>query len=173
MIFTKVKNNNNSFFNINILTSYEINVRDFISELPRAVRKAVHLNLYAKCENNNTFIGFHPETVKSWVKNGKLTEADVAGVKYAGELRKLRYSPAIINDIVKSANENGYLVSLNHPAWSLINFNDYTNYDGIWAVEIYNSECKALGWCDDEHVYGEMLQYGKQIFGIATHAKPN
>ena len=151
-----------------MLTAYEIDIRDFESEFHRGVRKAVHLNLFAKNPDNNTFIGFHPETVKHLVNKGKVTKDEVNNVKYAGELRELYYSPAIVNGIIKSAKENGYLVSLNHPLWSLINYSDYSQYEGIWAVEIYNNGSAVLGFSDEEYVYEEMLRQGKRVFCTAT-----
>ena len=154
--------------NFIMLTAYEIDIRNYKSDIHRAVRKAVHLNLFAKNQDNTTFIGFHPETVKHLVKRGTVTEDEIKKVKYAGELRELYYSPDIVNNIIKSARENGYLVSLNHPAWSLINYSDYSNYEGIWAVEIYNNECAKMDYSDDEHVYEEMLRLGKHVFCTAT-----
>jgi len=151
-----------------MLTAYEINVRDFNSKNKRTVCKEVHLNLFAKDPDNNTFIGFHPETVRHLLNKGKVTDDEINNVKYAGGLRELSYSPAIVNGIIKSAKENGYIVSLNHPSWSLINYSDYEVYDGVWAVEVYNTECDRLGFSNDEHVYEDMLRLGKRVFCTAT-----
>ena len=151
-----------------MLTAYEIDIRDFESEFHRGIRKTVHLNLFAKNPDNTTFIGFHPETVKHLVNKGKVTQDEIDNVKYAGELRELCYSPAIVNDIIKSAKENGYLVSLNHPLWSLLNYSDYSQYEGVWAVEIYNNGSALLGFSNEEYAYEDMLRQGKQVFCTAT-----
>lgn len=121
-----------------MLTAYEISIRSDDDPMPHAFRKVVDLNLFAKEPYNLTQCGYHPETVDWLVKRGKLTKEEQANIKYAGELRDLHYYPENINKIVKTANEAGFLVSLNHPEWNNITAEDYLKYEGLWAVEVYS-----------------------------------
>lgn len=151
-----------------MLTAYEISVRDYDSQTPGAIRKIVDLNFFARNPDNRTLIGYHPDTVQWLVNRGKISQQTVDNATYAGELRELHYSPSIVNSIIRCANENGYLVSINHPTWSLINYSDYSQYEGAWAVEVFNNHCAVDGLGDSEHVFEEMLRLGKPIFATAT-----
>lgn len=157
-----------------MLTAYEISIRSDDDPMPHAFRKVVDLNLFAKEPYNLTQCGYHPETVDWLVKRGKLTKEEQANIKYTGELRDLYYYPENINKIVKTANEAGFLVSLNHPEWNNITAEDYLKYEGLWAVEVYNHGCYAdSGLYDSEAVFDDFLRSGKQIFATATDDNHN
>lgn len=156
------------------ITSYEISVRSDDVAIPHAYRKVVDLNFFAKDPHNNVQIGYHPETVEWLVQRGKLSEAERDAIRYAPPLRDCHYYPANINRIIKSANENGWLVTINHPMWSLMNWNDYAQFEGAWAVEVYNHGCAVLsGEADSETVYEDILRTGKRIFATATDDNHN
>lgn len=149
------------------LTAYEISIRTD-DETPHAYRKIVDLNLLAKEPNNLTQIAYHPYTVSWLVERGKMTQQEVDAIQYAGDLRDLRYYPGNINKIIKTANENGFLVTVNHPMWSLA-IGDHSQYEGAWAMEIYNHGCYALnGLPSADMVYDDMLRSGKKLFCVAT-----
>lgn len=155
-----------------VLTAYEISIRNDDDVTPHAYRKVVDLNLFAKDPHNLTQVSYHPDTVAWLVQRGKLESADQ--IKYAGDLRDMHYYPANVNKIIKSANENGFLVSINHPMWSLMNYNDYATFEGAWAVEVYNHGCHAVsGLGDSENVLDDILRTGKSIFAIATDDNHN
>lgn len=157
-----------------ILTAYEISIRNDDDATPHALRKVIDLNLFAKDPYNVTQVGYHPDSVAWLVRRGKMTEEEAKAIKYTGELRDMHYYPANINRIIRSANENGFLVSINHPMWSLMNYNDYGGFEGAWAVEVYNHGCYVLdGHHDSEQVYDDLLRSGKKIFCIATDDNHN
>ena len=157
-----------------VLTAYEISVRSDDVAIPHAYRRVVDLNLFAKNPHNVTQVGFHPDTVAHWIKRGRITEQQAREIKYAGELRDNHYYPANINQIIREANENGFLVCINHPVWSLVNAQDYGVYEGAWAMEIYNHGCAVLsGMNDAENVFEDMLRSGKKIYAVATDDNHN
>ena len=41
---------------------------------------------------------------------------------------------------IARASEKGYLVTYNHPAWSMQDARDYIGLEGIWCVEMFNGE---------------------------------
>ena len=120
--------------------------------------KVCHLNFYAKDQQNvyNFFYNskydhFSAVERRSSFKN---PEKDVPRTYGEG-----------INNLIKSANENGFFVAYNHPRWSLENYRDYSKYEGLWGVEIYNSSCNIGGLYEyDINVYDDMLRDGKKLF---------
>ena len=79
------------------------------------------------------------------------------------------FSPESINEMTKAASDAGFFVTYNHPTWSLENYNDYTKYENLNAMEIYNHECHILGY--DSYVptiYDDMLKIGKKIYAVAA-----
>ena len=77
------------------------------------------------------------------------------------------YSPENINRVIAKANEKGFLVTYNHPAWSLEYYTDYAPLEGLWGMEYYNTGSYASGV--DEHngwVFREFLHMGKQLMPI-------
>lgn len=73
-----------------------------------------------------------------------------------------------INEIIKGATEQGFLVSYNHPSWSLETALDYSGLKNLFAVEIYNHSCNRLGFTDDEAAYDHLLRRGNRLFCTAT-----
>ena len=84
------------------------------------------------------------------------------------------YTPENISRLMEEARRKGFFVTYNHPNWSLEDFSDYINYNGMDAMEIVNYGCVAVGYQDYvPMVYDEMLRYGKKIFCIGTDDNHN
>ena len=156
--------NNNSYLDDNdflTITSCEVAIKEFPkqSTLKNYRMKVCHLNLYAK-EQDNVYNVFYdkvydhfsaPERRGSFL----LPEKDFGRV----------YGAEGINRLIKTANENGFFVAYNHPRWSLENYADYGGYEGLWAVEIYNTSCNNSGLYEyDINVVDDILRDGKRIF---------
>lgn len=84
------------------------------------------------------------------------------------------YTPENISRIMQEAREKGFFVTYNHPNWSLEDFSDYINYNGMDAMEICNFGCVIVGYQDYVPMaYDKMLRYGKRIFCLATDDNHN
>ena len=72
--------------------------------------------------------------------------------------------------MIAEAKAKGYLVSYNHPDWSLQSYPDYIGLEGVTAVEVYNTGCVVAGWVLDEgaHVLDHFLKAGKRVYPVAT-----
>ena len=78
------------------------------------------------------------------------------------------YSVEYINDAIRRAKEEGFLVSYNHPVWSLQNYKDYADLEGVWGVEVYNTGCVKTGYRDTVQPLDDFLKQNKQVFPLAT-----
>jgi hypothetical protein len=75
--------------------------------------------------------------------------------------------------MIRKAHELGFLVSYNHPNWSLETSEDYLSYEGFDFVEVHNTGCVKTGYPNDEYVFDNMMKAGKNIFCIATDDNHN
>ena len=143
------------------ITSQELTIKEFpeISTLVNKKMKVCHLNIYAKSQDNTLHICYDPFLDK--YSKGELRES----LKKLGGDYKRVYTPECINEIIRTANENGFFVCYNHPRWSLENYRQYSNYEGLWGVEILNTSCQTGGLYEyDINVYDDFLRDGKRIF---------
>ena len=93
-------------------------------------------------------------------------------VKYEREYERV-YSHEGITEIIAEANRKGFLVSYNHPTWSLEDARHFTGYDGLFAVEIYNHGVSQMGLPDDEVVIDQMRRAGKKLWLTACDDNHN
>ena len=79
------------------------------------------------------------------------------------------YSLNYVNDMIARTNAHGFLVTYNHPTWSLQEYPDYAGLKGLWAMEVYNNHCHRIGYDDDNsHIYQTLLKLGTPLFPLAT-----
>ena len=78
------------------------------------------------------------------------------------------------NAYIKERTEAGFLCCYNHPYWSLQNYDDYKDFEGLWAMEIYNHGCEHDGlYGFNPQSYDEMLRSGQKLFTVATDDNHN
>ena len=143
------------------LTSTEYDVTDWDSRLPVANPDAnawnyrfhdtFHLNLFSKVPNpagppaRDTIWGFQHKCF-----DGTPEEAE----------KKKTFSLDAVNEVIRKANEAGFLVQYNHPNWSRNVQEDWRALRGLWSLEILNyaTECLTGGeYCP--MVYDDLLNY--------------
>ena len=111
---------------------------------------------HAKCYHLN-FYDEHPEEGKEFPLPTYVYE-DMAGQ----------------NAYIKERTEAGFLCCYNHPYWSLQNYDDYKDFEGLWAMEIYNHGCEHDGlYGFNPQSYDEMLRSGQKLFTVATDDNHN
>ena len=76
---------------------------------------------------------------------------------------------AALNQYIEKMTQLGFLVTYNHPYWSLQDWRDYSGLRGLFAMEIYNHGCEHDGlYGFHPQVYDEMLRSGQRLFALAT-----
>lgn len=147
------------------ITSSEFSVDDTVPsfELPKGANtdewrkvKVIHLGVYSKNPHNT----FHPATDNTlfdmwWRAQGR----DIGEIDCDGYHRE--YSLESINEMVRRLNEAGFLVSLNHPNWSMNDMNDYLNIKGLWSLEILNYATERVSGAEYcPYIYDHMVRAG-------------
>ena len=75
----------------------------------------------------------------------------------------------IDDKIIKRANEEGFLVTYNHPVWSNQYYPDYITLEGIWALEIRNTHNCMIGINENNAlVYRDFLHEGRRMCVVAA-----
>ena len=143
------------------ITSTEIAIKEFpdVSTLKHFDMRVCHLNLYAK-EQNNVYNPCY-NSVYDHFSVGEIRDKILKPDK---DFERV-YSAEGINEIIRTANENGFFVAYNHPRWSLENYGNYGGYEGLWGVEIFNTSCNVGGLYEyDINVVDDLLRDGKRVF---------
>jgi hypothetical protein len=144
-----------------MLTGYEVYIRNNPEGVMKAYEPEVHLNLFAKDPHNEKYMAYdHPYAKYMRKQDGKIESLQKAGKEGPRE-----YSREYINGFIKDAKENGYLVSYNHPVWSLEEEADILAYNGYFSLEICNYSSYMGNELDyNTALYMRMLRRGKKVF---------
>lgn len=85
-----------------------------------------------------------------------------------------KYTAEYINQKMKEGREKGFFVTYNHPGWSLENYEQYSQYEGMNAFEMFNYGCIVEGYNDyNSKVYDDLLYQGKRIYCIGSDDNHN
>ena len=119
-----------------------------------------HLNLIAERADNLWFPNH---------KSNAPQKAQSYAEKMICEGMYTEYATGSINEMIQKANEMGFLVTLNHPTWSQNSYVDYIGLQGLWGVEVRNSECCTLGYNENNHrVYDDLLKSAHRVYPLGA-----
>jgi len=126
--------------------------------------RTIELNMFAKDQHNVKQVCFD----ESYVIHGEKWRAPIA--ERVGGPFKREYTTECIQKVIDTANENGFLVSLNHPGYSMESPEFFGNLNGLFAMEIYNHISLIGGGVYDYNpaMYDNMLRRGKKLHCIAA-----
>ena len=143
------------------LTSYEISVNE--RGRTGQERRTYHLNLFAPVMNTRTSACFNDSCIFTpHIREAMPREA------YSIRPIEREYSTDCVNKLIAAANAEGFLVSYNHPFWSVQNYTDYIGLRGLWGIEVYNTGCYRVGYPDTFVPVDDMAKAGQRVFPLAT-----
>lgn len=140
-----------------MLTGYEASIyHDY--NTANAFTPLIHINLFAKDPHNTTYIGA-AEPYSNWYKDAAKEKLRRVG---PGERD---YTPAYINEFIRTAKENGYICAHNHPNWSMEAWDVVAQYEGFFSMEIFNYGSSILNGLEyNGQLYENLLRKGKRLF---------
>jgi len=126
--------------------------------------RTIEINMIAKNQHNTKQVCYNP----SYVIHGEKWRAEK--VQYVGELYKREYTVESIQAVIDAANANGFLVSLNHPGYSMETPEFFGKLNGLFAMEIYNHISFVGSGVYDYNpaMYDDMLRRDKKLYCIAA-----
>ncbi|MBE6647844.1 MAG: PHP domain-containing protein [Ruminococcaceae bacterium] len=136
----------------------------FIENKPYSHARTIELNMFARDQHNETQVCFDP----AYVFHGEKWR--VPDVKRVGDIYKRSYKVESIQQVIDEARANGFLVSLNHPGYSMETPEFFGALDGLFAMEIYNHISFIGSGVYDYNpaMYDDMLRRGKRLYCIAA-----
>jgi hypothetical protein len=149
-----------------MLTGYEAYIRPNYAY--NFYDREVHLNLFARDPRNEALVCYNPRSCKY------LTPEEQAAIPKAGPLAERAYTVEYINDFIRIARENGYIVAYNHPVWSGESFDRIASYEGLFSMELCNYSSASLG--NPEYsgpLYNQMLRQGYRLFAHSADDNHN
>lgn len=143
-----------------MLTGWEAYIRPNEFAKEEIYGPEIHLNLFAKDPHNVTYVAYEPRYCKY------LPHSEAEALPQAGtDLVPRQYSPAWINRFIAAAKDAGYLVTYNHPVWSMEAEKDILSYEGWFSLEAYNGS--SVSDCGGEaslSLYDKLLRLGRFPF---------
>lgn len=136
------------------LHGYEISIKKDINNHTGYFMPVYHFNFIAEDQKNLMMPRFYrdnpsfPGNAKAWMDKCVYDENDM--------ITETKYDINWINDYLEIINKSGFLITYNHPCWSLQNATDYMGLKGLHAVEVMNGGCFDHGDMTAIH-YQEML----------------
>jgi hypothetical protein len=141
-----------------MITGYEAYIRPSQDCVIDHFGPEIHMNLLAKEPHNTTLIGFDPKFCKY------LPAEEIVTRKKLTDLGARRYDRGYIQAFINEARANGYLVSYNHPCWSMEAQEEILSYDGFFSLEIFNTGSMTInGFEYNMALYDQLLRRGKLI----------
>lgn len=142
-----------------MLTGYEAYIRPNGGEYNR-YEKEIHLNLFAREVDNVNFICFNEDYAKYAKRDNALDTFNKVGSTRPREL-----TTKYVNEFIQTAKENGYIVTYNHPYWSMESEEEILSYDGYFSLEIVNYSSYLINFLENNApLYDKMLLAGKRVF---------
>ena len=146
------------------LNGYELEVSEKEHNRPFGPELTCHMCFIAKDQKNLTQVCYNRDR---YVWGNAL--ALKPRLKFDRDDYIRVYSHEGINDMFRLGRENGFYVMYNHPAWSMESYPQYSGYEGMDAVEIFNYSCWEEGMDEQNgRVYDDLLRQGKRIACTAT-----
>ncbi|MBQ9785274.1 MAG: PHP domain-containing protein [Clostridia bacterium] len=144
------------------ITGAEISVNKDIPGLSYRYSKQYHLNILSKDpEKRDT--SFFTLSYLYWKSSIPYLTEQMKATEYPRE-----YNNDCVNDIIRRAKEEGFLIALNHPGLSGQNYPDYAYLKGFWGVEVHNSGSVGNGRVEGEQPLIDLLELGERVFPLAT-----
>lgn len=142
-----------------MITGYETYIRNNKDCIYDIYDKEVHINLFARDPENEAVVCYNPRCCKY------LPEEEKEKLKKVGSQKPREFTVEYINEYIRTAKENGYIVAFNHPWWSMADEADSLAYEGFFSMEMCNYGSYLISHLEyNAALYDKMLLKGKRIF---------
>ena len=146
------------------LHGYEVAIKKNIYSGTGLFMPVYHFNIIAESQSARMMPRFYknnrsmPGNAREWAeKYGVYDENDLT--------EETVYDKEWISDYLCAVRDAGFLITYNHPMWSLQGHNDYIGLRGLHAIEVINGGCAPLNDNTSIH-YDAMLHAGMNVVPV-------
>ena len=146
------------------LHGYEIAVKQDLSKPTAFFQPVYHFNMIAKDQKNlkmPRFFKTNPSltgNAAKWIESSAVYDEDDV-------IETTVYDVDWINSYLEGVKNGGFLITYNHPQWSLHNATDYLPLKNLHAIEAMNGGCFRLN--DNTSLpYEQMLRAGNRLVPV-------
>lgn len=146
------------------LHGYEVAVKQDLSAHTAYFQPVYHFNMIAESQDNLHMPRFFknnpswPGASHEWAQRcGVYDENDT--------IETTVYDKEWISDYLCAVRDGGFLITYNHPQWSLQGPADYLGLRGLHAIEVINGGCWVLNDNTSLH-YEQMLRAGMDVMPV-------
>ena len=146
------------------LHGYEAAIKQDLSKHTGRFMPVYHFNMIAEDQDNlimpRCFVN-NPSmsgNAREWFDNcARYNENDI--------IDTTEYSIEWLNEYLPAVRDAGFLITYNHPQWSLQSCNDYLGLKGLHAIEVINGACIGVNDCTSIH-FEQLLRDGTDILPV-------
>ena len=144
------------------LHGYEVAIKRDLDGHTAYFMPVYHLNMIAKSQDQLTIPRYFKNNPSMAGNAVKLRDA----MQYSSTIETTVYDKAWVNDYVKAVSDEGFLVTYNHPQWSLQSGADFIGLDALHAVETINGGCARVLNDNTSIHYEQMLRAGMRVVPV-------
>lgn len=146
------------------LHGYEVSVKKFPTEHTGNFQPVYHFNLIAEDQKNLVMPLYNLNA--SNIGNSREWFRKVGQYDASNAVEEVRYDVDWLNRYIEAVTKAGFLVTYNHPMWSLQTMRDYAGLRGLCGFETFNGGCFPNN--DNTSIHFEiMLRRGVDVLPIA------
>ena len=147
------------------LHGYEVAIKKDPAQHTSYFMPVYHFNFIAEDQKNLCMPKFYknnpsvPGAAREWIKRaGQYKEDDL--------IDHTEYSIEWLNEYLCAVRDAGFLITYNHPEWSLQTERDYIGLEGLHAIEVINGSCSAMNDNTSLH-FASMLRNNMKVLPVA------
>ena len=144
------------------LHGYEVAIKQDIHQHTGWFMPVYHFNMIAKDPDNLKMPRFFRDN-PSYPGNGRKWMEACA--QYDETINTTYYDVEWLNDYLGAVADAGFLITYNHPEWSLQNSSDYLGLRHLHAIEVSNGGCMPWMDCSGIH-FQQMLRSGMRVVPV-------
>lgn len=143
------------------LHGYEVSIKRDLTQHTAFFMPVYHLNMVAEKQETRVMPRFYlhnpsmPGDARRWAEEkGVYDPNDIIDATH--------YEKEWVSDYIEAVSRGGFLVTYNHPQWSLQDKDDYVGLKGLHAIEAINGGCFVLNDNTSLH-FEQMLRAGMAV----------
>ncbi len=147
------------------LHGYEVAIKKDINDHTGLFMPVYHFNMIAE-KQDNLYMPRCFATNPSMPGDARRWFNEHAEYDENDTIDTTEYSIEWLNQYLPAVRDKGFLITYNHPQWSLQNCTDYIGLKGLFAIEAMNGSCFALGDASMSIHFEQMLRSGMNVVPV-------